>query len=476
MGALGQSVRGAGWLGLGAGVVKLSQTVVLLILAAILAPSALGVLAIGALVLNVTSAVTDLGSSTALVYWRGNVERAARSALTLALGLGLGLTALAWVLAPWLSSALRSGDLGADVIRGLMLCLPFYSVAGVSQELLRRELAFKRRVVPDIIGALVGSVLAVLLALSGRGVYSLVIGQLAQAALIMVLCWAMRPPVRPGWRGSDVTGLVSYGGHLAGANILQLLMLNLDYLIVARVLGPEPLGIYSMAFRLAYMPYLLVSVVLCGAAFAHLCRLEGDAVGRALAQVVTVLVTLTLPLYLGMILLAPQLELLGHQWGPGVPALRVLAVYGLVLSLVHLAVVALNSVDRTRDGFLLNLLHLVLLAALLFWWSARGIEMVAMAQLVAGAAMLVAAVLVCRKQITGFGWRSIAVRLAPVGVGAVLMTVAALVAHHFFPGSVISVVGLLLVGALMVLVYLSPLVLLGRRSGLLAGELPGGRP
>lgn len=470
----GETVKGAGWLGLGAGVVKASQTAVLLILAALLAPSAMGILAIGALVLNVTSAVTDLGSSTALVYWRGDAERAARSALTLAVGLALLLTGGAWLIAPWLSAVLNAGDLGTGVIRGLMLCLPLYSVSGVSQELLRRDLAFKRRVLPDIAGALLGTMVSIVLAFAGHGVYSLVIGQLVQATCVLVLCWAMRPPVRPGWHARDAVGLVSYGGHLAGANILQLLMLNVDYIIVARILGTKSLGVYSMAFRLAYMPYLLVAVVICGAAFPHLCRLRDREVGRAVSEVVVNLMSLVLPLYLGMILLAPQFELLGVKWAPGVSGLRWLAAYGLVLSAVSVCLVALNSVSHTRDSMLLNLLHLILLTSLLLWLTNGGVMMVAVAQLVAGLGMLAMAIAMLRRRVTGLEWRRHFPAFGAMAVGAVCMTVTGLSVQYLFPWTRVSVPGLLLTGTLILTAYVVPVLLL-RDDGLGAVSALAGR-
>ncbi|GAA1744462.1 oligosaccharide flippase family protein [Aeromicrobium alkaliterrae] len=468
---LAEAAKGAGWLGLGAGVVKASQTLVLLILAAILAPSALGVLAIGALVLNVTSAITDLGSSTALVYWRGDVDRAARSALSVALGSSLVLTTAVWFVAPPLASVLNTGPDGASVIRGLMLCLPFLSVAGVSQELLRRDLAFKRRVFPDIISAIVGATVSVVLAASGLGVHSLVIGQLVQAVLVMLLCWAMRPPVVPGWRRSDVSGLVAYGGSLAGANIVQLLMLNVDYVIVAHQLGADALGVYSMAFRLAYMPFLVVGMVVAGAAFAFLCRLEGAAVGRAVGQVLVALSVIAIPLHLGMLLLAPQLTLLGEQWAPGVPVLRWLALYGLALTGLHLLITALNAVSRTRDGLLLNLLHLALLTGLLVTLTGRGVELVAVSQLVAVLLSAVVAGFVVRRRIDGIDVVRILVILRPVLLGAAAMTATALVAHALLPWSVVSVPGLLLVGVLMVAAYALPLWTSRRRFVSLVTEL-----
>jgi O-antigen/teichoic acid export membrane protein len=458
----GSATRGAGWLGVGAVVVKAAQTLVLLLLAAMLAPAAIGVIAIGAMVLNVTAAVTDLGTSAALVHWRGDAERAARSALTLGLGIAAVITATTWAAAPALSALLNAGDLGVTVIRGMILCLPFYAAANVSQELLRRALDFRRRVLPDIIGALCGTALTIGLAAAGHGAMSLVYGQLVQAALILLLCWRMRPPVVPGWRRDDIAGLVSYGGHLAGAGLLTLLMLNVDYLIVANQLGTTAVGVYSMAFRLAYMPYLLLGMVIGGAAFAHLCRLRGTDIGRAVIDTVVVLHALVVPLYVGIILLAPQLALLGEQWTPGVPALRWLAVYGLALSALEPMVVALRAVARTRDTLLLTALHLALLSALLMLWVDRGVTMVAVAQLVAAVFTLVAAVLVVSRRVSGLDWRCLVRRLGPVAAGAASMTAVTIALQSLLPWSRVSVGGLTLVGSCAAAAYVVPVVLLDR--------------
>ena len=83
-----RTARGALWLATNGIVVKTSQTVVLLALAAMLAPSALGVVALGTLVANVSAVVTSLGTASALVYWRGDVLRAARTAVTVGVAHG----------------------------------------------------------------------------------------------------------------------------------------------------------------------------------------------------------------------------------------------------------------------------------------------------------------------------------------------------------------------------------------------------
>lgn len=458
------SVQGAGWLGAGAMVVKMSQTAVLLLLAALLAPEAIGVLSIGALVLNVTSAFTDLGTSTALVYWKGDAHRAARSALTLALGLAIAVTATLWVAAPTLSATLNAGDLGVRVIRGMVLCLPFLAVAGVAQELLRRALAFRRRVVPDMVGALAGASLTVGLALNGQGAMSLVYGQLLQSALTMALLWRMHPVVVPGWSTRDVRALLSYGGSLAGGSILTLLMLNVDYIVVAHQLGAHEVGVYSMAFRLAYMPYLLLAVVIGGAVFAHLCRLQGPAVGATATEAAVVLHAMVVPLYVGVLLLAPQLELLGHQWESGVAALRWLAAYGLVLSSLELVMVALKAAGHTRDTFVLTGVHLVVLVALLLAVVDRGVTFAAVAQLAAGVLTLVAAVVVVRRRVEGIDWAGLLRGLVPVAAGAATMTVAVLLIELLVLGDQVSFLALVALGSSGAVAYVVPVLLLDRQG------------
>lgn len=460
--ASGRAARGVLWLGLGAGVSKAAQTIVLLVLAALLEPSAMGVLAIGALVMNVTSSVTDLGSSTALVYWRGDPGRAARSALTVALSLALALVGATWVLAPSLADALSAGPDGAGVVRGLMLALPFLAVAGISQELMRRDLDFGRRVLPDILSAVVGAAVALALAFTGHGVYSLVVGQVVQAVVVMLLCWAMRRPVVPGWRLHDVRVLLSYGGNVAGSGILVLLMLNVDYLFVARQLGPDQLGQYSIAFRLAYMPVILGAVVIAGAAFPYLCRLDRDSVGDTVQRLVTAVVTVLLPIHLGILLLAPQLELLGTKWAPAVPALRWLAVYGLLLGVVRLLQTVMNAIGRPRDAFAISGLHLVLLVMLLAVTTERGIDWVGGAQVAAALIVLVACGTVVGHQVIVTDRRRLARALLPCMVGAASMTLTVWVIQSLLPATRVSVPGLVLVGSAAVAAYTVPVWLLAR--------------
>lgn len=458
----GRTARGALWLASNGVVVKTSQTVVLLTLAAILAPSALGLVALGTLVANISVQISSLGTASALVYWRGDVQRAARTAVTIGVGVGALLSTVLWFAAPWLAASLRADDGGAEVIRGLTVVLPFTAVAAVTNELLRRELRFLRRIIPDTVSSVTGAVVAIALVTQGHGVMALVVGQIVQATLTMLLSWVVHPPVRPGWNTQDARGLLSYGGPYAGAQLLEIIQLNVDYLIVARVLGAVALGQYSLGFRLAFMPYLMIVVVTAGAAFPYLCRVRGNELGRATVVVMTTTLTLVAPLCAGLALLSDHLTLLGDKWAPGVPVVAWLALYAVLLSIGQLVQTALNAAGRPGVAMVLRLSHLVLLLGTLLLVARHGITAVAIGQVGAATAVAMLALTLARLYVTGFSLGSLVVSLRPAAVGVVVMTAVVLVVRGVLDYTDPSLPGLLTVGAIGVVAFAVPVWVLDR--------------
>ncbi|GAB2459220.1 hypothetical protein GCM10027062_43830 [Nocardioides hungaricus] len=461
-GEAARTARGALWLATNGIVVKGSQTIVLLTLAAMLAPSALGLVALGTLVANVSAVLTSLGTASALVYWRGDVHRAARSAVTLGAALGLVVAGLLWLAAPWLASSFNVGADGAGVIRGLTVTLPCLAVAAVTTELLRRRLAFARRIVPDTVSSLVGAVVAIVLASQGVGVMALVVGQIVQGVLTMLLAWVVHPPVVPGWNAEDVRGLLSYGGPYAAANLLELVQLNVDYLIVSRVLGGEALGQYSLAFRIAFMPYLMIVVVTTGAAFPYLCRQRGAGLGRATATVSMATLTLVAPICLGIVLFADGLVLLGDRWSPGVPVVAWLAAYAVLLSVGQLVQTALNAAGRPALSLVLRLCHLVLLTLVILVVARRGIVAVAVAQVAVAAVVAVLALALARLHVAGLSLRRLVGSLRPALLGGAAMAAVVVSLRALLDPVLPAAAVLVLVGAAGLLAYVATVRILDR--------------
>lgn len=418
------TARGALWLATNGIVVKGAHTVVLLSLAAALTPADLGLVALGSLVATVAAILGSLGAASALVHLPGSTahaERAARTALSLGLLSSTALAAGLWVAAPYLASALRADDGGAGVIRGLTVVLPCLAVAGVTTELLRRRLAFARRIVPDTVAAVVGAVVATALVAQGVGVMALVAGQVVQAVLMMVLAWAVHPPVLPGWDRDHARALVSFGVPFSGAHLLEVVQLNLDYLLVARVLGAVALGHYSLSYRIANIPYLMVAVVVTGAVFPYLCRTRGVLRARAAEVALAVTLSLVLPACALLALVAPDLALLGPEWAPAAPVLVVLAGYTLLLAALQVCLTVLNAAGRPGRALGVRLLHLTLLGLVLLVVVDGGIGSVALGQVAAVAAVGAPALLLARRAVPGTSGARLLADLRPALLATAVM-------------------------------------------------------
>ncbi len=384
-----RAARGTLWLSLGAWTAKGTQTALLLVLAHFLVPSELGILAIAALAFNILSALNNLGVADAITYRKDRVEDAARTALTLMIGLGATLTVATWFAAPALASFFHSPH-ATFVLRGFAISLVFDAAATVPVALLTRSLDFRRRVLPDALPMVISAVVTISVVAAGHGLGGLVAGQVTAGVTQLLVALAVSKRLLPGWDRELAREVVRYGKHLGAAAVGQLALLNVDYIVVGHVLGPTQLGYYSLAFRICYMPFLAVSFVVNGVAFPYYCRMGSmQKVAGAVDRVSALVNTASVPLYAGLLLFAGQVTLLGHKWAPAVGAIRLLAVYGLILSVINTGQAALKAAGTPGRVLSTRLLHLGLLTVVLVATTSYGITVVALDQALVAAIVLI---------------------------------------------------------------------------------------
>ncbi len=366
---------------------KLTQTVALLVLAKVLAPSEFGVLAIAALTYNVLLALNQLGIGDALTYLEDRVEEASRTALSMALAAGLVLMGITWVFSPAIAHFFHIPD-AVFVLRGFALALPFDAAAQIPIGRLTRSLSFARRTVTDSLPTLIGSAVTIGVVVGGHPLAGLVAGQVVGAVARAAIAMIIGPWCLPGWNTALARQLLQYGGYLSAADILNFGLLNVDYIIVGHVLGPVALGYYSLAYRICFMPYLSISAVANGAIFPYYCRLPSrEAKARTAENAFSLINAVSIPWLAGLVLFAGDIALLGGKWAPAAGAVRFLAVYAFFLSAILSNLQVLKAVGRADLVFLGRGLHLAILTAVLIATVHRGITVVALDQAVVAAAI-----------------------------------------------------------------------------------------
>jgi PST family polysaccharide transporter len=424
-----RAARGGLWLAVGTITSKGIQTLVLVVLARLLAPRQLGLLSIGALVVNIAGVIQELGASEVVIYRATRVKDTARTALTLMMAGSAVLTVFCWVAAPPMARFLNAPD-GIGVIRGLTVVLPCYAAASMSLALLRRDLDFRRRIVPDVVPAVIGGVVSIVMAFLDYGVTALVVGQIVQGILTPITAWAVGERIMPGWDRGLARAIVQYGRHVVGADVLQLALLNIDYTIVARVLGAKALGVYSLAFRLCYLPFVNVTYVVNGAAFAYYCRLPTrEELSPAVRRVIGALAIMVVPVFALIAVLAPHIELLGEKWDGAVGPIRALAIYGLLLSFSQGGQTVLRAVGRPDLNLRTRLLHVTLLASALLVVARHGVTAVSIAQAVVALVVTAVSWILVHRQVPQLSLRSLGSTVIAPAAGVVAMIVAVFAVH-----------------------------------------------
>ncbi len=240
-----KSVRGGMTTMVAQGLHFVLQLIGTMILARLLTPADYGLVGMVLVVINFAAMFRDAGLSMATVQ-KDHISHEQISTLfwlNAAIGACLGLAILAG--APGVAWFYGRRELTA-ITAVLSTSFLLGGMTIQHQALLRRHLRFGALAVISIGASVVSPITTILLALVGLGYWALVAGALAAAATTALLTFLFCPWM-PGRmeRGTGVRGMLTFGGHVTAANVVNFLSLNLDNVFIGRFIGAAATGISS---------------------------------------------------------------------------------------------------------------------------------------------------------------------------------------------------------------------------------------
>jgi len=367
-----------------------------IVLARLLAPADFGVVALATLFISFVALFSDLGLGSALILRQDLDQRGRGTILTLMLGLSALIGVLTAISAPAVASFLNEPRL-ADVLFVLAFSIPLTGYNWFRDASLQRSLDFKLRFAAQTAQTAVYAGVAIATAVAGAGLWSIVCGQIAGAATYAAYL-ALNPSgrVKPAWdTGAARTALGTSKGFLAQGG-LAFAKQNTDYLVVGRLLGAAPLGFYSMAYRLAELPYWAISDPVAKVTFPGFARMSqrGEDVAKPFLSALQLVALIACPL--GVLLSGAAgpfvLGVLGEKWAPMIGPLGVLALWGVLRPIHATTGWLLNSLGcaallaRVSALLLLGLVPALLVAASL--GDLTTVTLVMLAEMVVGTATL----------------------------------------------------------------------------------------
>lgn len=424
---------------------KVLVLVTMAVLARLLTPADFGIVGYTTLVIAYLGVLMDLGFGAALIQRRHHVAEAAETVYAVNLILGGVLTAATALGAPLVADFFRE-PLVTPLLRVLSFTFILEALGSVPLVLLKRDLAFRRKLIPDIGRSIIKGAVSIGAATAGFGVWALVWGQLAGVMASVILAWWVvdhRP--RPRLHRGELRSLSRFGAPLIITDIQYAIWANLDYVVVGRLLGDSALGIYTLAYRLPELLVQSVWRVLANAIFPVFSTIQdrADLLRRGYLATIRYTQVIVVPLCVGLFLTAEQsvAALFGDQWAEAVPVLRVMAVFSLIGSVGVNAGDVYKALGRTGVLARLSALELIALVPALLLGARHGLVGVAWAHAAVATADTAVRLAVANRMVdTTFGdvWRQVAPSLA-----AGLWMAAAVVPVLWATGSASPIVALL---------------------------------
>jgi len=317
-----KTTSGVAWTAVQKWAVRLSGFATIAILARLLDPHDFGLVAAASTVTPLLYLLSDLGFST-YVETTETVDRRSLStafwfSATVGTMLSLGLVAAA----PLVAALLHAPGL-ARVLPVMSVAVFLVAIASVPMAVLRRRMEFRRIAMQSAVSVLAAQIAAVIVALTGGGVWALVAQVLVNQALTAVLAWASarwRPDAS--FSRSEFLTMARFGINVVGIEFVDLARQWAETAVITSVLGVTGLGYLNIAQRLVQVAQdLTVSAVtpVTTVAFAKV-RSSIERLRDGYGRVIEVTYAAAVPLSAVLAVAAPVAVPLvyGSGWSPSV--------------------------------------------------------------------------------------------------------------------------------------------------------------
>jgi PST family polysaccharide transporter len=351
-------VRGVFWSGIQQAGDRGLRMIVLSVLALLVAPEVLGLVALAMVFIDSAALLITQGLTAALVQRKDLTDRHSSTAFWVNLLVSLLLIAAMFVVAPIIGRWFDNPQL-APVLRVMSLGFLMTALSAVQDALLRRSLRFQALATRTLFSRIVGATVGITMAYGGYGAWSLVAMYLVNESIAMVILWSVS-----GWRPSLSFSMAAYrelldfGWPMLGVQAMTIARLKCDDLIIAAMLGEATLGIYFLAKTLVSGIFSLIDGSIAPVVWSTFTRLQDQRsrLASAMSESAQLSAAIVLPAATGLIIVAPFVvgAAYGPTWLTCLPVIYALAVCRMIAATLGHNRTALTAIGRVDASFWLG--------------------------------------------------------------------------------------------------------------------------
>lgn len=352
------------------------------ILSRLLTPAEFGIYAVvNAVVAVIAASFQEFGGANYLIQKKDLTERDTRTAFTVTLCISIILALMLVVFGKAFVVFFKQGglDIGMAVAALNFLLTPFSVVISA---LLRRQMAFGKLALCNLIANFVGAAVSILLAVLNFGFMAPIWGGVAINLVLTILLLATSHNIRifkPSL--SNCSDVLRFGMYSGGVSLINVFYNLSPQLFLGRILDFTAVGLYSRAIGVTQVFDKLVGQVLgpviMPAIFAE--NRAGTGLRKIYLDSMTLLSAVQWPALTFLAIMAHPIILiwLGATWLEIIPLVQLLCIANLALFAACLTYPVLVAVGHVRDALISSCISLPPSLLLIFAASFISIEAVA---------------------------------------------------------------------------------------------------
>lgn len=333
------------------------------ILARFLAPAQFGTYGIALLVLGFLEVLTETGINVFLIQEKDDTRPYLNSAWVVSIARGFLITLLILVSSPLIVYFFKTPEVTGllYIVAAVAFVRGFINPMEVDYQ---KKLQFKNEFLFRGSLYFIDAALAVTLGIVTRMESSMLFGMLAGALVEVILSFILfkdRP--RLSIEKSKIFKVLHSGKWVTGAGIFSYISQNIDDIIVGRLLGVNSLGYYQQAYNISTLPVSEVGNIFNKVTFPVYVAISGDRkrLKEAFIKTLKVVSLLVIPFAFAILFFSRPiiLVLLGENWLAVEPTLKILAIFGVLKSILNFSYSLFLSLKMQKVVMLSEMLGII---------------------------------------------------------------------------------------------------------------------
>jgi len=357
-----------------------SQVILLintLLLARLLTPHDFGLIGILYIFMNLSSAFVDSGMGGGLIRKQDLTDTDCSTFFIFNVAVGVTFYVLLFLAAPAIAHFYKE-PIVIMLLRILGITVIINSLGLIQKVLLVKSLKLKYVTRASLIASFLSTAIAIVGALKGMGVWSLLLLQICQSFFNTVFLWIFSKWVpKAEFSKASFKELYSFGLGLFLTALLNILFANIYAPIIGKFFSVTYSGLFYQAKRLYEVPILTISSVVDSITYPILVKYQEDRkeLSENYQKIVKLLIFVVIPIIVSISILSNHivLVLLGKKWMASGELLRIMSFSGIFLILETINGSILKIEGRTKLIFKLELIKKTIIIANIFIFSQFGL-------------------------------------------------------------------------------------------------------